>query len=171
MQETYEKAIEQVFKDEGGYTDNTHDPGGPTNWGITIHDAQAYWKADATAEDVKDMPKSVAEDIYRKHYADAIGYNSLPAGVDYAVLDYAINSGVVHALEVYNSVKMPDPTFTINALYAQRLQYLQQLHTWPIFGKGWTARCTHGQVFALSMVTKSSPSFFQSILNFFSKGK
>src|ERR1700739_1630431 len=123
MQSTYERAITQVFKDEGGYSNDAGDPGGPTNWGITIIDARLYWKHDATAEDVKNMPRSIAEEIYVKHYADPLQYNSLPAGVDYAVLDYGINSGISRSAKVLQSiVKVPADgvigPITINATNA-----------------------------------------------------
>lgn len=178
MQETYEKAIAQILKDEGGYTNNPADPGGPTNHGITIHDAQAYWKHDATAEDVRTMPVSVAEDIYRRHYADSINYNRLPAGVDYAVLDYAVNSGVARALKVLKEVQTSSPSDTINKIYDERLAFLQTLHTWPVFRHGWTDRCTHGRAFALSLCVQpvvpsngNPPSnLITRILNLFKKG-
>lgn len=171
MQATYEKAITQVFEDEGGYTDNRADRGGPTNWGITLHDAQTYWKHGATAEDVKAMPKSVAEDIYVRHYADPINYNSLPPGVDYAVLDYAVNSGVTRALNVYSEFMHMNPVDCINAIYDERLKFLEGLSNWKDFGHGWTNRCVHGKSFAISLndqyKTSDPPSIFTSIINFF----
>ena len=100
VKQTYEAAITRVFADEGGYTNDAADPGGPTNWGITIFDARMYWKPGATAADVRAMPKSVAEQIYRDKYAAVVQYDLLPAGVDYAVLDYGINSGVGRAAKV-----------------------------------------------------------------------
>src|SRR6266567_4860102 len=142
---------------------------GPTNYGITIHDARMYWKPDATAYDVRNMPKSVAADIYDKHYATPIQYNSLPAGVDYAVLDYGINSGIHRSIKVLQkivgapvdgvigpitlaAVNKMSPIVIINALYKERLAFLQSLHTWSTFGKGWADRCTRGQALALAMV-------------------
>ncbi|NGX96815.1 MAG: secretion activator protein, partial [Candidatus Afipia apatlaquensis] len=95
---TYETGIAKVFKDEGGYTNDPKDPGGATNWGITINDAQMYWKSNATAADVKAMPKSVAENIYRTKYAAPVCYDLLPAGFDYTVLDAGINSGIGRAI-------------------------------------------------------------------------
>ena len=101
MHWTYAPAMEQgVFLHEGGYTNDPRDPGGPTNWGITIYDARRYWKSNATAADVKAMPKSVAEAIYWPHYAVPLCYDDLPAGPDYAALDYGINSGVSRAAKV-----------------------------------------------------------------------
>ena len=165
MQSTYERAITQVFKDEGGYSDDAGDPGGPTNWGITIIDARLYWKHDATAEDVKNMPRSIAEEIYVKHYADPLQYNSLPAGVDYAVLDYGINSGISRSAKVLQSiVKVPidgvigpitiaavsalNSGNVIDAIYDERLRFLRSLSTWSRFGRGWLSRCTTGRTLA-----------------------
>ena len=39
---TYAAAMVRVFADEGGYTNDPVDPGGATNWGITIIDARKY---------------------------------------------------------------------------------------------------------------------------------
>lgn len=188
MRNTYEQAINQVFEDEGGYTNDAADPGGPTNWGITIHDARTYWKHDATAEDVRDMPKAVAEDIYRQHYATPLQYDALPAGVDYSVLDYGINSGINRSARVLQSilavsqdgkigpttlraVASADPSRIINAIYDERLSFLKSLHTWKEFGHGWTARCTHGRIFALSLVQpQTKSSWYTGLTNFFKKG-
>lgn len=173
MKDTYEQAITQVFLDEGGYTNDPHDSGGPTNWGITIYDARQYWKSDATAEDVRDMPKQVAEDIYRRHYANIIRYDNLPPGVDYAVLDFAINSGIHKSVTILQRILgvaqdgvlgpvtlqwtvKNDPTFIINNIYIDRLAFLKSLDTWKDFGHGWFTRCTHGHVLALSLAKQYS---------------
>lgn len=174
MQSTYEKAIAQILRDEGGYTNDPKDPGGPTNWGITLHDAQTYWKANATAEDVKEMPQSVADSIYLAHYANPINYNSLPAGVDYAILDYAVNSGVARALKTLHAVQDLDPSTTVNRIYDERLNFLKSLPTWNHFGKGWESRCVRGRTFALSLINDqitqlSKPNFLDWLINLFSK--
>lgn len=153
MKDTYKEAIAKVFKDEGGYTNDAADPGGPTNWGITIADARMYWKSDATASDVKTMPKSVAEDIYAQRYAKPLNYNDLPAGVDYAVLDYGINSGVGRAKKVYANVTKEtlDPVKIINKIYDERETFLKGLKTFPTFGRGWLRRTSEGRKLALSL--------------------
>lgn len=154
MKQTYNEAITRVFEDEGGYTNDPRDPGGPTNWGITIGDAKAYWKKDATATDVRNMPKSVAEDIYKTKYAAPLNYDNLPPGVDYAVLDYGINSGNSRSARVLKKVQTNDPIATINAIYDERLAFLQSLSTWPVFGRGWGSRCARGRTLALSLYSR-----------------
>lgn len=168
MQETYKEAIDFVFRYEGGYTNNPSDPGGPTNWGITLEDAKRYWLPSATAQDVASMPRSVADNIYFTHYASPIQYNSLPAGVDLSVLDYAVNSGVsrsIHTLQglvnvpqdgqmgpiTLKAVGSKDPTTLINQIWDERLAFDKSLPTWSTFGHGWTARIEAGKKLALSM--------------------
>src|SRR6266849_6893796 len=97
---SYDEALARLLVHEGGYSNHPSDPGGPTNWGITIHDARAYWKKDATASEVRNMPVEVAKDIYRSKYWGAMRCDELPAGVDYAVFDYGVNSGIGRAGKV-----------------------------------------------------------------------
>lgn len=158
MKQTYNEAIQRVYQDEGGYSNTPGDTGGPTNYGITIWDARKYWKATASAADVREMPQSVAANIYRKHYAEPISYDSLPPGVDYAVLDYGINSGLNRALKVYNNVKTSDAIHTINAIYDERVKFLTSIGvgTKAKFLKGWLSRCSRGRVLALQLNKKYS---------------
>jgi lysozyme family protein len=164
---TYDAAMIRVFADEGGFTNDPQDPGGATNWGITIFDARKYWKADASPTDVRNMPKSVASDIYRKHYANPMRYDDLPAGFDYSVLDAAINSGVGRApqwagkalgiaVKSINDVvapanAAPDKVSLIQKYWGVRLGFLQSLRTWGHFGKGWGRRVANGEAAAVRM--------------------
>jgi lysozyme family protein len=164
---TYDAAMIRVFADEGGYTNHPNDPGGPTKYGITIFDVRKYYKSGATAEDVKELPKSVAADIYRKHYATPMRYDDLPAGVDYSVLDAAINSGVGRApvwlARALNVASKPigdlvapakacvDKVALIKSYWAIRLGFLHSLKTWKTFGLGWGRRCANGEAAAVRM--------------------
>lgn len=134
-----ELSIQKTLKYEGGYTNHPNDPGGPTNWGITIADARHYWKPDADADDVRGMPLSVAVEIYRKHYWSPAGCDGLPAGMDFAVFDFAVNSGITRAT-TYLSKTSGDTITRIEQLCDARLQFLKGLKTWPVFGKGWGSR-------------------------------
>jgi lysozyme family protein len=162
-----------VLVHEGGYSNHPSDPGGPTNWGITIHDARAYWKTEATAADVRSMPVEVAKDIYRSKYWDAMRCDDLPAGVDYAVFDYGVNSGIGRAVRVLQRLAGtnvdgevgPDTIAAtartaavklINQICDERLAFLQGLETWGVFGKGWGRRVREVRVAALAMVDEIS---------------
>lgn len=164
---TYDAAMARVYVDEGGYTNDPKDPGGATNFGITIADARKYWKADATPADVRAMPKAVAAEIYRKHYAAPIRYDDLPAGFDYTALDAGINSGLGRVVPwsakalgkpaksiadvVALSNAAPDKVKLIQAFWNVRLGFLKSLKTWSHFGKGWGRRVANGEAAAVKM--------------------
>jgi lysozyme family protein len=167
--ESYNAALTLLLNDEGGYTDHPSDPGGPTNFGITLADARRYWKGNATADDVRMMPQSIARKIYREHYWEALRCDELPAGVDYAVFDYGVNSGIGRAGKVLRRIlKLSDSTSVVSdeviavaseqaarsvviAICAERLAFLKSLKTFPVFGRGWTARVNGVRAAALAM--------------------
>lgn len=171
---SYDRAIANVLKSEGGYTNDRADPGGPTNWGITIYDARKYWRPGATAADVRAMPLSVAKQIYRDRYWAAVRADELCAGLDYTVFDYAVNSGVGRAGKVLRRVTrqpttdwhVTDEVITatrrdgpfalpcselIEDINAERLRFLKSLHTWPTFGHGWGRRVASVRAISLAM--------------------
>lgn len=145
MKQNYPTAIDFIFKFEGGYVNHPQDPGGPTNRGITLATARSFWKSDATAEDIKNMPKSVAENIYQKQYADKIGFDTLPSGIDLVCFDAAVLSGPGRA-----KTWLKDST-TIAEYQAKRLAFYKSLKIWPTFGKGWTSRLNAGTKLANSL--------------------
>lgn len=170
---SYPIAIKCVLAHEGGYTNHPRDPGGPTNWGITIYDARKYWKPNATAADVKAMPLSVAQTIYKARYWDALRCDELPAGLDYTVFDYGVNSGIGRAGKVLRRVlgmsdgdyhvtdavlaeiARRDVSKIISAVNDERLRFLRSLSTWPTFGKGWGARVADVKRLSLSMAANA----------------
>ena len=79
---SYGEALRRVLAHEGGYTNHPSDPGGPTNFGITIGDYRHYVKPDATAADVRAMRLAQAKAIYRAKYWAALRCDEMPAGVD-----------------------------------------------------------------------------------------
>lgn len=157
MLQNYAECERRVLLSEGGYTNDPRDPGGPTNWGITLVDARLHWKPNATAEDVRAMPRSVAETIYKQKYWDALRCSELPSGVDYTVFDYGVNSGIGRAARVLRAAlglpagtrvddaviaaaKNTDARRLADAINAERLQFLRHLPTWAHFGAGWDTR-------------------------------
>lgn len=168
----YSSCEDRVLAHEGSeYTDGVHpyDPGGPTRWGITIADARAYWKPDATPSDVRTMPRSVAADIYRTKYWVRVNGDKLPAGVDDCVFDYGVNSGWSRAGKVLRRlVNLPDndwhvtdaviaecnkrdPAALINAICDERMKFLESLAIWPTYKGGWTTRVKEVRLFSLQL--------------------
>jgi lysozyme family protein len=173
---TYDEALRRLLAHEGGYTNHPSDPGGPTNFGITIYDYRKYVKPDATAADVRAMTVGEAKAIYRKRYWDAQRCDELSAGVDYSVFDYGVNSGIgrsgkvlrrvvglpdttnVVTDEVLRAIAKRDPKAMITAINDERLAFLKRLKTWPVFGKGWGARLAAVKSVSLRMATQPAPS-------------
>jgi len=169
----YAEAIRRLLSSEGGYVNHPSDPGGPTNFGITIADYRRYVKPDATAADVRAMKVEEAKAIYREKYWRAMRCDDLPAGVDYCVFDYAVNSGTGRVPKVLQRVlgvsvtgQMNDATMAqvrrresralIQSVCDERLRFLQGLKTWPVFGKGWSKRVGEVRNAALALADRSA---------------
>lgn len=121
------------------------------------------------------MPQSVARKIYRERYWNAMRCDELPAGVDYAVFDYGVNSGIGRAGKVVRRVlQMPDTTSAITndliaaaakrnasdlvaAICAERLAFLRGLRIFPVFGRGWTTRVNGVLATATAMAQGRTP--------------
>lgn len=163
--------LAQVLRHEGGYVDHPADPGGATNMGIT-HKTLARWRkidpwwALAKA-DVKALDRAEAGEIYKALYWDRCKATSLPAGLDLALFDYAVNSGPERAIKTLQAlvgvvqdgfvgpltlqaVKQRDPRALVAALCDQRMSFLQRLSTFSTFGRGWTARVSDIRATALA---------------------
>lgn len=164
MERNFQRALSAVLKHEGGYVDHPKDPGGATNLGITIGTAKANKMdldrdGDVDRADVKLIKASDAGPVYKARYWDTVRGDDLPSGVDYAVFDFAVNSGPARAAmylqEIVGvapdgkigaltlaAVAQWDSTTLINELCAKRIAFLKRLSTWPTFGKGWSSRVT-----------------------------
>ena len=165
----FDGALSRVLAHEGGFTDDKRDPGGATNFGITIADYRKYVKPDATVADVRAMRVEEARAIYRAHYWDALDCDALPAGVDESVFDYGVNSGVGRAGRVLRRVLgLPDDDWRVTAavlaacarreaaavvrdINDERLRFLKSLRTWPVFGTGWQRRVADVRASSLAL--------------------
>jgi lysozyme family protein len=172
----YDECLRRVLRHEGGYTNHPSDPGGPTNFGITIHDYRKYVKPDATAADVRTMRLDEARRIYRTKYWDALRCNRLPPGLDYAVFDYGVNSGVGRSGKVLRRVlRLSDKSHAVTdgviaamkehttadlvaAICDERIAFLRRLKTWPVFGAGWGRRVAEVRAAALAMARRGPQS-------------
>lgn len=151
-----EASISKTLTYEGGYTNHPSDPGGATNWGITIADARMYWKKGATPADVKNMPKSVAIDIYRSKYWAKMDCDNRPAGVDLVEFDFGVNSGVSRSLKYRAAMPKLEPVAYVKAFCAKRMSFLRGLKTFSVFGKGWTRRVIDVEVTGVKMATEAA---------------
>lgn len=90
-----DKALAYLFPNEGGYTNDPDDPGGPTNWGITLGDLSRHRGHIVSAIDVKNMTKAEATDIYREKYWKPLGCNLIEHdGIATAIFDMGVLRGI-----------------------------------------------------------------------------
>lgn len=162
-------ALKAVLVHEGGYVNHPADPGGATNKGITQAVYDAFRKrAGLPVKSVRYISDYEVSTIYRKQYWDAVKGDALPAGVDYCVFDYAVNSGVLRASQALqkalgvtadgmigqitlHAAETADRAKVINAICDGRMAFLRKLSTFKVFGKGWTARVAGVRAKALGM--------------------
>lgn len=136
----FDACLAVVLKHEGGYVDHPRDPGGATNLGVTIGTLRAWRGRAVTKAEVKALTVADVTPIYRANYWNAVGGDGLPAGVDLAVFDPAVNSGPARAKRWYAAGRRADAVETVRAICDIRMGFLRALRTWSTFGKGWTRR-------------------------------
>jgi len=87
IQTKFARSLEILLREEGGYVNDRHDPGGETFAGITRRDHPEAWaKGRPTSEQI--------EKIYREQYWEAIHGDDLPWPLCLFVFDCAVNQGV-----------------------------------------------------------------------------
>ena len=145
----FDKAFERVIGHEGGYVNDTRDPGGETKYGIS--------KRSYPFADIKNLTLDQAKDIYRRDYWNKLHLDELPACVRFDIFDAAVNSGIsaeakflqraagTTADGVIGKLTIAaangiDPQLLDKRLSGYRLQFLADLPVFPTFGRGWLRR-------------------------------
>lgn len=92
-----EDSIGYVLVNEGGYVNNPKDPGGPTNWGITIPALAQYRHVDAkklNSSDMKNLTKLEATEVYRVQYWIPMRLDSvISSPIATCIFDIGVNRG------------------------------------------------------------------------------
>lgn len=162
MRGSFMQCLEWLMHHEGGYVDHPRDPGGATKYGVTIHTMKELGldidgDGDVDRDDVKLLTYQDVAPIVKLRYWDAVKGDDLPTGVDWAVADWAYNSGpsipakalqrIVNAKpdgmigpKTVEAVKAKNPSDVIEALYDKREAFYKSLSTYETFGRGWSRR-------------------------------
>jgi lysozyme family protein len=162
MKENFTDSLTRVLASEGGFVNHPSDPGGMTNLGCTKAVWEEFVGHPVSEADMRALTPDAVAPLYRRKYWDKVAGDQLPKGLDYAVFDAAINSGAGRAAKWLQEVVGvtadgaigPATLAAVNAMPVQnliaqyndkRLQFLEKLPTWEIFGKGWGSRVAHVQ--------------------------
>ena len=144
---------------EGGYVNHPKDPGGATDRGITQSTYDAWnQRRGVKKRSVRGISKEEADQIIVSQYFVPVRFDQLPPGLDYAVADFAVNSGPRRAVlelqkllpgiardgvmgnKTLAAVEAANLQHLIAAYGDARMAYLRGLKTWGTFGGGWTRR-------------------------------
>lgn len=138
---------------EGGWSNHKADPGGATMYGVTqaVYDRWRK-KRGLKTQSVRNITMQEALIIYKENYWNACGAPGLFPGVDLAVYDAAVNSGVSRARKwLLASVGSDDDAETVKKICRARLSFVQMLKTFKHFGKGWLRRIADIEVEGVAM--------------------
>lgn len=171
-------ALAGVLEHEGGFVNHPADPGGATNLGVTLGTARRLGidvdgDGDTDIIDIKLLKPADAAKVYRSEYWNKVRGDDLPSGVDYAVFDFAVNSGPSRAAKYLQAlvgvaqdgaigpktlaaVEAYDPAKLVDRLCDRRMTFLRNLSHWATFGKGWTRRVEGVRVVAKEMAAQGA---------------
>jgi lysozyme family protein len=145
----FDTAFDRLIGHEGGYVNDPRDPGGETKFGIS--------KRSYPGEDIAGLTLDRAKAIYRRDFWGPAGCDVVPGAVKFDLLDTAVNSGVKTAIKflqraagetddgvlgsrTVQAAQSMDPARLQARFNGHRLDYLNDLPTWPAFGRGWAQR-------------------------------
>lgn len=171
MKANFDRSLTMMLAHEGGYVNNKLDPGGMTNLGVTKATWEAYVDHDVTEAEMRALTPAKVAPLYKAKYWDAVRGDDLPAGVDYAMFDYAVNSGPVRAIRTLQSslavptdgmigprtlkaAGMSAPGVVIDNLCRERAEFLARLSTYKTFGRGWIRRVNEVEVQAKELAAR-----------------
>jgi len=169
MNGNWQKSFELMLKSEGGYVNNPADPGGMTNLGVTKATWENWVGRESDEAEMRGLTPEKVEPMYKKKFWDAVRGDELPVGLDYILLDFAVNAGVGRSIKTLQSAVgvTPDGGFgpltmaAVQAIEPQNLierfsqakeDFYRSLNTFNVFGKGWLNRVADVKLKANSMI-------------------
>ena len=133
---TVQELARAIVAREGGFVDDPDDPGGATNFGVTIGTMRRLG-VDLTGDgrvnttDLRALTVAQAVDIYVKHYFDRPGISQLPQVLHASVFDMYVNAGA-GAVKILRFVAAQDVGRAIHRSYVEG-----QMHGGVVQGIGW----------------------------------
>lgn len=157
MSDAFANALAHVLIHEGGYVDHPDDPGGATNFGITLATLQSWRGRSVTKADVRALTKGEAGEIYKARYWDSCRCDELPGPVAFIVFDAAVNHGVGRVARILQealdvtadgrigpvtiaAANTADPRALVCEIAARRMVLYASLAHFRTFGLGWSRR-------------------------------
>ncbi len=160
-----------TLAEEGLFGVDPDDPGGATNYGITIGTLRRWrWPNRVMVDDVRNLTKTEAIEIYRAWYWKAPRIAELPPGISFTVFDFGVTAGQSTAIRMMQAcigagadgiigpktlgaaIAVNDRAGLIDNLAHKQEAHYRAISTFWKFGHGWLARNERRRV-AASKVT------------------
>ena len=151
----FDQAFDLLITHEGGFANRpfSEDPGGATMYGVT----EAVARKNGYGGLMKDLPLSMAKDIYHRQFWDACKCDQMPDAIRYPLFDAAVNSGPGQAAKWLQSavgVKADgaigpmtiqaavnaNPILVTKQMLGKRLRFMTELKNWTANSRGWARR-------------------------------
>jgi lysozyme family protein len=163
MDRNFEASLLFCLKQEGGFSDDPHDPGGATFEGITLAEFRDFIGAPmATAADLQNISPGLVSNIYYTNYWTAVGaVAELSDGIDLSVFDMGVNAGPSRSIKLLQAALgvaadgiigpitlaalndpgvLDDPVSLLRQLAHRHGEFYRSLSTFQFFGRGWIIR-------------------------------
>ncbi|MEL6644609.1 MAG: holin-associated N-acetylmuramidase [Pseudomonadota bacterium] len=93
--QTVSEIADEILGREGGYVNDPDDPGGPTNFGVTLGTLRAHRNnRRLTARDVANLTRAEAKEILIKRHYHTPRIGALPEILRGTVFDMHVNAGI-----------------------------------------------------------------------------
>ena len=154
-------SIAEVLASEGGFVDHPRDPGGATNFGVTLA-VFKQWRGTrhVSKNDLIRIEVAEVRAIYEALYWNVLHADELPHGVDHMIFDAGVNTGNRRAAVQVQRVAGMDvaqqdgvigprtlaairrhaPEVIIASLARVHEAHYRSLGHFPTFGRGWLSR-------------------------------
>lgn len=171
--ENWQASLDSVLEHEGGFQSDSRDTGNAggkcTNLGVTQKVWEAWVSHPVDEAEMRSLTPAIVAPMYRAGYWDACKCDELPLGVDYAVFDFAVNSGVGRASKTLqeavgasvdgvigkNTIAIArnyNPVELIELFSAEKEKFYRGLGNFRIYGRGWLRRVVEVQKTAEVMI-------------------
>lgn len=137
---SFEKALDQTLRFEGGFSNHKADPGGATMKGVTqsVYDADRD-HAGLPRQSVKFIGDDELRHIYERDYWRASGANGLAEPLDALHFDAAVNHGLKRAgIFLTDSGGSPKKYLDVREIFYHNL--VNRKPEMRVFLRGWLAR-------------------------------
>lgn len=149
----FDKIFDRVMLVEQGYVHHPDDPGGETNFGITLRTA----RANGYAGRMIDLKHDQAKEIYRQAFWQRVRGDKMHPAIAFQLFDACVNHGIGNGVRMLQravgvaddgaigdvtmkAVTIREAHDVIMCFCAERLEFYTKLKTFSTFGRGWVNR-------------------------------